>query len=302
MKKYVYLGPEGTFTEQALLSLTEASEVKRTPLASVTLALDAVIVGDADAAMVPIENSVEGGVNATLDAIAAVDGLRILREVLVQVRFSLVTAKDIKLEDVKTIATHGHAWAQCRAWVETSGLKVDYLPAASTAAAAASLTKDSEIDAAICSPQFAKDLGLKELATDIGEHQHAITRFVLIGKSDIASEITGHDKTTIVVPLPTDHPGALMELLTIFASRGINLTRLESRPQGDKLGRYSFSIDAEGHYKQARMADALQAAYRLSQETKFIGSYPRASKDEVKTANHHLDVAYTKANQWYEQL
>lgn len=253
--------------------------------------------------MVPIENSVEGGVTATLDAIAVGEPLRIVREVLVPITFVAAGRKGATLAGVRAISTHGHAWAQCRQWVEATIPTADYLPAPSTAAAAHGLLADgSAYDAAICSPLIAERLGLQVLEADIGDVGDAVTRFILVTGHHKLPAPTGADKTTVVIPLPEDHPGALMEILDQFAARGVNLSRIESRPTGLFLGDYFFSIDADGHVSDARVADALKGLHRISPNLRFLGSYPRADKREHRVARHTTDQAFAAADDWMGRL
>ena len=297
---FAFLGPEGTFTEAALMQVPGAADARRVPASSVNAALDAVRDGSADAAMVPIENSVEGGVTATLDAIAGGDELRIVREVLVPISFVLVARPGLELRDVRRVSTHGHAWAQCRKWVAANIPAAEYGPGSSTAAAAMGLlASDCHYDAAICAPLVAEaQPGLSVLAENIGDNPGAVTRFVLVSRPGTLPARTGADKTTLVVPLPEDRPGALMEILDQFASRGVNLSRIESRPTGQYLGHYFFSIDADGHAGDARVADALAGLHRISPATRFLGSYPRADRQQADVAAHTSDAAFDAARTW----
>lgn len=300
---YTYLGPEGTFTEAALLQVPGAEAAERIPASSVNAALEMVRSGRADAAVVPIENSVEGGVSATLDAISAGDPLRIRHEILVPITFVLAVRAGLGLADIATVSTHSHAWAQCRDWAEKNIPQAEYLPASSTAAAATGLeSADTAYDAAICSPLAAERLGLNVLCTDIGDVADAVTRFVLLSRPGPLPEPTGADKTTLVVPLPEDHPGALMEILDQFSARGVNLSRIESRPTGLFLGDYFFSIDADGHITDARMADALKGLHRISPNLRFLGSYPRADRREPEIPKHTSDEAFRSADLWLQGL
>ncbi|KNC18712.1 prephenate dehydratase [Arthrobacter sp. RIT-PI-e] len=300
---YTYLGPEGTFTEAALLQVPGAEGARRVPASSVRTALDAVRRGDVDAAMVPIENSVEGGVSATLDAIAVGEPLRIQREELVPITFVLAARDGMTLGAVRRISTHGHAWAQCRNWVDGAVRDVEYVPASSTAAAAVGLLEDdAAFDAAICSPLVAGRLGLTVLAADIGDVTDAVTRFVLVGRPTAVPPRTGADKTTLVIPLPEDHPGALMQILDQFAARGVNLSRIESRPTGAFLGDYFFSVDADGHIEDARVADALKGLHRISPGLRFLGSYPRADRRAPAIERHTSDEAFGAADTWLQGL
>jgi prephenate dehydratase len=301
---YTFLGPEGTFTEAALMQVPDAADAIRIPSSNVNTALDKVRDGSADAAMVPIENSVEGGVTATLDAIAAGPELRILREALVPISFVLVARPGIRIADIRRISTHGHAWAQCRLWVDAHIPGVEYIPGSSTAAAAMGLLEDgAHYDAAICAPIVAAEQsGLAVLAENIGDNPGAVTRFVLVGRPGALPERTGSDKTTVVVPLPKDRPGALMEILDQFATRGVNLSRIESRPTGQYLGHYFFSIDADGHVADARVADALAGLHRISPATRFLGSYGRADGHRTNVAPHTSDQAFRSAHAWVKDI
>jgi prephenate dehydratase len=303
-RTYAFLGPEGTFTEAALLQVPDALEAVRLPASNVNAALEKVRDGSADAAMVPIENSVEGGVTATLDAIAIGQELRIIREVLVPISFVLVARPGVRLEDVRRVSTHGHAWAQCRLWMDGNMPAAEYVPGSSTAASALGLLAgDCHYDAAICAPLVAKEhAGLSVLAEDIGDNPGAVTRFILVGRPGALPARTGADKTTVVVPLPEDRPGALMEILDQFASRGVNLSRIESRPTGQYLGHYFFSIDADGHAGEARVADALAGLHRISPGTRFLGSYARADKQETQVPAHTSDAAFSAARSWVQSI
>jgi len=301
---YTFLGPEGTFTEAALMQVPGAADARRVPASNVNTALDQVRDGTADAAMVPIENSVEGGVTATLDAIATGPELRILREALVPISFVLVAPPGVRVEDIRRISTHGHAWAQCRLWMEKNIPDAEYIPGSSTAAAAVGLLAgDAPYDAAICAPLVAAEQpGLAVLAANIGDNPGAVTRFVLVGRPGALPERTGSDKTTVVVPLPQDRPGALMEILDQFATRGVNLSRIESRPTGQYLGHYFFSIDADGHAEDARVADALAGLHRISPATRFLGSYGRADNLPAEVAPHTSDQAFRAAHAWVKDI
>jgi prephenate dehydratase len=301
---YAFLGPEGTFTEAALLQVPDALQATRIPASNVNAALDLVRGGSVDAAMVPIENSVEGGVTATLDAIATGQELRIIREVLVPISFVLVARPGVRLQDIRRVSTHGHAWAQCRLWMDAHLPEAEYVPGSSTAAAALGLLgEEPYYDAAVCAPLVAREQpGLTALAEDIGDNPGAVTRFILVSRPGVLPERTGADKTTVVVPLPEDRPGALMEILDQFASRGVNLSRIESRPTGQYLGHYFFSIDADGHLGDARVADALAGLHRISPATRFLGSYPRADHQAAVVEPHTSDGAFAAARAWVEGL
>ncbi|WP_336714581.1 prephenate dehydratase [Arthrobacter sp. USHLN218] len=300
---YTYLGPEGTFTEAALLQVAGAEDAERLPAGSVDSALELVRTGRATAAMVPIENSVEGGVSATLDAIATGGQLMILGEQLVPIRFVIGARPGLGLSDIRRVSTHSHAWAQCRQWSSINIPDAEYVPASSTAAAAVGLLDaDCPYDAAICAPLVAQQRGLNVLAEGIGDVEDAVTRFILVGLPGALPAPTGSDKTTLVVPLPEDHPGALMGILEQFASRGVNLSRIESRPTGQFLGDYFFSIDIDGHLAEERVADAVRGLHRISPGLRFLGSFPRADRRGSAVPAHHEDKAFREAHEWVARL
>src|SRR6476620_4715056 len=301
---YTFLGHEGTFTEAALMQVPGAAEAVRIPSSNVITALDKVRDGTAAAAMVPIENSVEGGVTATLDAIATGQELRIIREALVPISFVLVARPGTDISQIRRVSTHGHAWAQCRLWVDGHIPGAAYVPGSSTAAAAMGLLEDdAHYDAAICAPIVAAEQpGLAVLAENIGDNPGAVTRFVLVGRPGVLPERTGADKTTVVVPLPEDRPGALMEILDQFATRGVNLSRIEARPTGQYLGHYFFSIDADSHVGEARVADALAGLHRISPATRFLGSYGRADAQRPVVPPHTSDEAFRAAHAWVGEI
>lgn len=304
--RYAYLGPEGTFTETAVRQLTATTAAELLPCPSVDHALAAVRAGEVTAAMVPIENSVEGGVSATLDALASGEPLVVVREVVVPVAFVLAAPAGTALGDVRRISTHPHAHAQCRGWLATQLPDAVYVPGLSTAAAAAGLASPAPgaagYDAALCAPIAAERYGLQVLAADVADNPAAVTRFVLVAAPAPPPAPTGADKTSIVAFQPDDHPGGLLELLEQFAVRGINLVRIESRPTGDALGRYCFAIDAEGHVAEARMTEALVGLHRVCSQVRFLGSYPSASNLPVAVRAGTTEDAFARAHAWVDGL
>jgi prephenate dehydratase len=297
--RYVYLGPEGTFTEAALRQVPGTDAARCDPVGSVITALAQVRDGSADFAVVPIENSVEGGVSATLDDIASGDALQIRREILVPISFVLVGRRDMELSAIRSVATHSHGWAQVRNWAAAHIPQAEFIPASSTAAGARGLLDDeTSYDAAVCAPLVAAQTGLPVLASAIEDTAGAVTRFVLVSRPGPLPAPTGSDKTTVVVPLPDDHPGALMDILEQFAARGINLSRIESRPTGAGLGSYFFSIDLEGHLAEERVSAALAALYRIIPQIRFLGSYPRADHRRYTVRDDVTDEAYRTGQAW----
>jgi prephenate dehydratase len=272
--RYVYLGPEGTFTEQALRTIPAADHGIRTPARSVPEALEAVRAGDADAALVPLENSVGGAVAVTLDELSVGSPLVITREVVLPVEFQLAAAGLIPLARIRTVAAHPQAAAQCRNWLLAhmpDATVVDVLSNATAAIAAAS----GEYDAAICAPIGVPRNGLTVLADKIADRADAVTRFVLVSRPASPAEPTGDDVTSLAVSIRHDQVGALLAVLTEFAVRGINLSRIESRPTGEQLGTYVFFLDCTGHVAEPRLGEALQGLRRICAEVRFLGSYPR---------------------------
>jgi prephenate dehydratase len=302
-KTYSYLGPVGTFTELALAQVPEAKGAKWHPVANVQEAIDNVLSGHSARAVIPIENSIEGGVSATLDALAASEGIRIFGEYLVPVTFNLVARAGVSIKDVLTVATHPVAYAQTHKWLAANLTGHSYLPATSTAAAAAGLLHaDSIANAAVAASTITNHYDLKVLAKNIGEYKNAQTRFIQIGLDGKAPAATGRDKTSVIIEMPNDRPGALLELLEQFAVRGVNLSRIESRPIGDKLGRYRFNVDAQGHIEDAAIAEALKGLHRFSPRVQYLGSYPRADKEKSVHEGNNSDVQFGDAETWFKSL
>ncbi|MDQ3592254.1 MAG: prephenate dehydratase, partial [Actinomycetota bacterium] len=273
------------------------------PYIGVAAALEAVRVGDADGAVVPLENSVEGSVSVTLDELATGEPLVITREVTVPVELALLSRPGRDLYAVRTVATHPHAAAQCRSWLARHLPDVEVVPLGSTAQAAQMVGgPDAIYDAAIAAPIAAEHYRLSVLASCIGDNPDAITRFVLVSRPGALPPRTGADKTTLVAFIRDDHPGALLEVLDQFALRGVNLTRIESRPTGSALGRYCFSIDCEGHIAEARVGEALMGLRRVCADIRFLGSYPRLDEVETSVRTGTGDADYADATSWLARL
>ncbi|AZK95144.1 MULTISPECIES: prephenate dehydratase [Streptomyces] len=298
--RYTYLGPEGTFTEAALRTLPEAATRELVPMVSVPAALDAVRNGDAAAALVPIENSVEGGVTATLDELASGEPLMIYREVVLPIAFALLVRPGTKLSAIKTVTGHPVAQPQVRKWLRAHLPDALWESAASNADGAR-LVQEGRYDAAFAGEFAAATYGLEALVTDIHDAQNAETRFVLVGRPARPAAPTGADKTSVVIWQREDHPGGLLELLQEFAVRGVNLMLLQSRPTGEGIGNYCFAIDAEGHISDRRVGEALMGLKRICPEVRFLGSYPRAGVEAgdvggVRTGTSDAD--FTAASDW----
>jgi prephenate dehydratase len=304
LHRFGYLGPRGTFTQMALDAWDAAEGREHVPFGSVDAALAALRAGDIDAAMVPIENSVEGGVSATLDALATGDPLVVIGEVLVPITFVLCARPGTALGDVKAVGTHSHAWAQVRSWMGAHLPDAAYVPTLSTAASATALGAPGEVmfDAGVCAPVAASNEGLEVLAEDIGDNKAAVTRFVLVSRPGTLPAPTGADKTTVVLFQKEDHAGGLLELLEQFAVRGVNMTRLESRPTGEAMGSYCFSIDVEGHVLDERVGETLMGLRRVCAEVRFLGSYPRADGGLPGTRPGTTDEDFRAARAWLRDL
>ncbi|MFJ7630267.1 prephenate dehydratase [Streptomyces sp. NPDC097595] len=298
--RYAYLGPEGTFTEVALRTLPEAATRELVPMVSVPAALDAVRNGTAAAALVPIENSVEGGITTTLDQLTSGEPLMIYREVLLSITFALLVRPGTKLSDIKTVTAHPAAQPQVRNWMAAHLPQAVWESAASNADGAR-LVQEGRYDAAFAGEFAAERYGLEPLVTEIHDAENAQTRFVLVGRPARPSAPTGADKTSVVIWLGDDHPGALLELLQEFAVRGVNLMLIQSRPTGAGIGNYCFAVDAEGHISDRRVGEALMGLKRICPNVRFLGSYPRAgvAPEEVRPLRAGTsDAEFTEASDW----
>ncbi|NCA18922.1 MAG: prephenate dehydratase [Actinobacteria bacterium] len=296
MSRYTYLGPAGTFTEAALTPLLRSGD-SALPAANVTAALEAVRNGGSDYALVPIENSVEGVVARTLDELAVGEPLMIIGEQVLQVSFALMVKPGTTLRDIKRVATHPHAEAQCREFIAKNLPHAEVVMTNSTAAGAESVAK-GDADGAIAAEVAATHYGLEVIERNIGDRNGAVTRFVLISKLGTIPALTGHDRTSLAIFIAADHSGALLEILTEFAVRGVNLTFIQSRPTGSELGQYHFIVDAEGHIEEERVGDTLKALHRICAEVRFLGSYPRADKVAPTSTKGMTDSAFQSADKW----
>ena len=300
MSVYSYLGPAGTFTEAALIPILKPGD-KSVPAVNVTAALDAVRSGTADYAIVPIENSVEGVVARTLDELASGEPLLITGESILSVSFALMVKSGVKISEIKRLATHPHAEAQCREYIAKNIPGAEVIMTASTAAGAEAVAK-GEADGALAAAVAAKNFNLEVIAEDVGDKQAAVTRFVTVSRPGKIAAPTGSDRSSLVVFISADHSGALLEILTEFAVRGVNLTFIQSRPNGVELGQYHFIIDAEGHIEDARVGDALKALYRICADVRFLGSYARADKALPTLNKATEDKAFDTAEAWLKRI
>jgi len=299
---FAYLGPKGTFTEAAFLQMPIAQGADLIPAESVREALNMVRIGTVFGALVPIENSVEGSVSTTLDELGHGESLEIIDEIAIPVEFALLAKPGVKISEIKRIATHPHAHAQCVDWLHKNTPGVHVLPAMSTAAAAEELASGANYDAAICSVAAAKHYGLEILAQGISDSDSAWTRFVLVSKPGHAQSSTGNDKTTLSLFMHRNQPGALLNILTEFAVRGVDLSRLESRPTKQQLGDYFFSLDCVGHIDDENLGDALIELRKICADVKFLGSYPRHDNASANGTLAEIKKSTVDPQTWLENL
>lgn len=262
-------------------------------------ALDAVRAGDADAALVPIENSIEGSVPVTLDALVSGDPLVITAEVVLPVDFVLAGVEGASVE---TIASHPHALAQVRGFLRTKYPTAATVEVLSTAAAAVAVA-EGRADACVCAPLAAEHNGLTVLESGIADNPGAQTRFALVSRPMPPGPQSGNDVTSLVVYIAHDKVGALLTVLTELSVRGVNLTRIESRPTGERLGRYAFYLDCTGHIADERVGEALMGLRRVCADVRFLGSYPRDGGDAPIPPPAGLDDRdFTDAAAWLNRL
>ncbi|MGV1037358.1 MAG: prephenate dehydratase [Candidatus Nanopelagicales bacterium] len=300
-----YLGPRGTFTEAALRAMPSARDAVAEPFPSVEAVLEAVRSGQISAGVVPIENSLEGPVTTTLDSLARADApLAIVEEWALPVRFALLVRLGVTLADIKQVASIPIAAAQCRQWLAAHLPEAHVLAALSTASAAQRLAQEDPppYDAAISPIIAAEHYGLEVLEESVGDNPDASTRFVLVRRPGQPAAPTGADKTTLVLFMREDHPGALLEILTEFAVRGVNLTRIESRPTRRQLGDYYFSVDCEGHVADARVGEALKGLQRVCADIRFLGSYPRHDGKAAHMRIGTTDADFAAASRWLAKI
>jgi len=297
-----FFGPFGTFTEQALLTQDDLAAGELVPFRTVPDVLDAVEAGDVDLGFVPIENSIEGTVNFTQDALAFDHHLLIQREVVLDIEHCLLAAPGTTLADVKIVLSIPVATAQCHQFLRRELPDADLHAANSTAEAARMLGETPTPGTAAIAPRVAAALyGLEVIAGNIADNDANQTRFVLVGKNAVPAP-TGHDRTALVVYQRADEPGSLISILQEFAARRINLSNLISRPtkQGS-LGDYCFIVYAEGHVADELLADAMRSLHAKQGGVKFLGSYPAAG-EHAHTAREHADSRWRKADDWVNGL
>lgn len=290
-----FLGPAGTFTEAAMQHFAaDFDSPEGLPVSSPAEALAAVRSGAADYACVAIENSVDGPVTATFDALADGSRVQIYREVDLPVSFSILVRPGSSSRT--TFSTHPVAYQQVRGWLEQNLPDVEYVPAASNGAAAQAVAR-GEVDVAAAPARAAEVFGLDSIAENVADVAGATTRFVLVGPAGKPTERTGNDRTSVIFTLPNE-PGSLVGALQEFAHRGVDLSRIESRPLRTVFGNYRFHADLIGHIEDLPVAEALRALWLRAENVVFVGSWPSA----VKLGEAPRDLARLKeADDWVAQ-
>ena len=297
-----YFGPSGTFTQQALRTLTDLGGAEHLPYRTVPDVLDAVERGEVDLGFVPIENSIEGMVNFTQDALAFDHDLIITRETVLDIEHCLLAAPGTDLADVSTVVSIPVATAQCHRYLREYLPDADIRAANSTADAARVVAESDERGLAALAPRVAAEVyGLAVVAGDIADHRDNQTRFVLVARDGVPRP-TGHDKTALVVYQRADEPGSLISILQEFAARRINLSNLFSRPtKAGGLGDYCFILYADGHIQDELIADAVRSLHAKHGGVKFFGSFPGAG-DHAESAREHADSRWREADDWVRSL
>jgi len=300
-----FLGPEGTFTEEALLSESDYAAAEIVPFASLVDVLEATRDGAVDLGFVPLENAIEGTVRDIVDSLIFEFDLRIQREVILDIHLHLMARAGTRLEDIEQVISIPMASAQCRRFLSERLGRAEILASNSTADAARQLGEaDPAISgrptAAIAPRLAAKLYGLDILAEDVEDHPDNQTRFVAVAPTGIPAP-TGHDRTSIACFQRSDHPGSLYSILGQFAARSINLTKLESRPTKKALGDYCFIIDFEGHVADAVVSDCLRDLHAELAGVKFLGSYPAAGP-RGPALRLEAEQSQKEAAKWIEEL
>ncbi len=294
-----FLGPEGTFTSEA--ARLAAPDAVREPLATIDDVVVAVREGAVALGVVPIENSIEGSVDITLDALAfGPPGAVVRAEIALPISMNLLAPAGTGLTDVKEVRSQPHALAQCRGWLAANLAGAAVEASTSTAEAAREAAEAGGGVAALGTRLAAERFGLAILAADIQDYPGNTTRFVVLGRR--LRRPTGTDKTSLVVFFGEDRPGLLMRVLDEFALRSINLTKIESRPTKQALGEYCIFIDCAGHVTEARVSEALRSVHRHVAGLRVLGSYPRADAQASIPAAADSEEAYASAARWYSGL
>ena len=297
-----FFGPFGTFTQQALLSQSDLAEAEHLAYRTVPDVLDAVERGEVDVGVVPIENSIDGMVNFTQDALAFDHELLIQREIVIDIEHCLLAKPGVELADVIEIFSIPVATAQCHHYLREQLPDAEIRAAYSTADAARLVSESDASNVAALGPRVAADVyGLDVLAADIADHDGNQTRFVVVATEGVPAP-TGNDKTALVIYQRADEPGSLVSILQEFTARRINLSNLTSRPtKAGGLGDYCFIVYAEAHVADELLADTMRALHAKQGGVKFLGSYP-AADDKADATREHADGRWREADDWVRDI
>jgi prephenate dehydratase len=274
--RIAYLGPRGTFSEDALRAAVGNREVEAVPAATVPEAIIAVREGNVDRALVPFENSIEGAVTATLDTLAFdADGVTLVGEFDLPIRHCLITREEVPLDRIEVVLSHPQASAQCARFVRENLPQAEVRAAPSTAEAVRTVVESDQPWAALGAESAAQLYGAAVLREGVEDVADNITRFVWIGPEGTTASGSGPWRTSIVFSeLGEDHPGALVDALQVFSERRVNLTRIESRPLRRGLGRYQFFLDTEGAADREPLSEAIEALRSKAENVRVLGSWP----------------------------
>jgi prephenate dehydratase len=290
-----YLGPEGSFSHEAVNTLAHVDPIAYPSLEDL---LAAVADARLDQGLVPLENALEGTVSATIDGLVFAHDLVILQEIVLPIHLQLLARPGVSLEAITTVLSYVHALAQVRDFVHQHAFET--VQSTSTSQAASDVALSPEPWGAVGSALAGQLFGLDVVAANIEDHPDNATRFVLVGRDTVAAP-TGHDRTTIVCFQDADRPGTLYAILGRFAARDINLTKLESRPTKRGLGDYCFVIEFEGHVADDVVADCLADLQAHLARVKFLGSYPVTGEG---ASDKRVEVAAARraATQWIDTI
>ncbi len=299
MNKIGYLGPEGSFSYEAIQRINSSGTLKIVAFESITEVIQNTESESVQFGLAPIENSIEGGVPETLDQLLFHSDLMIQKDFVLDIHEHLQALPEAKLGDIKEILSYPHAAAQCRSWLAKNlpRVKITATNSTSEASKIVAEAKDKQL-AAIGPESAAKVYGLSILRPKIEDHHDNQTKFVILAKNKIPN-LTGSDRTTIACFQHSDRPGSLHSIVGKFSARGINLTKLESRPTKKRLGQYCFIIEFEGHVKDPVVADCLMDLHTELAKVKFLGSYPTQGSESIAKAN---SLAWENATDWLNSL
>lgn len=274
-QKIGYLGPKGTFSYEAALSysknLKDAELVPYATLHDILFAVDREELGKG---IVPVENSIEGTIGVVQDMLVKEVDLKICGELLLQVRESLMCKERLPLNEISEVFSHPQPLEQCRGWLRKNVPQAKLTPSSSTAEAASIISQSDDQNCCSIGPAGLSEIyGLTLIEKDITDYHDNTTRFIILSKAD--NKPSGNDKTSMVFSIMADKPGGLYSILGEFSSRGINLTKIESRPSKKALGDYYFFVDMEGHRTDKDVAEALSNIVNKVAFIKILGSYPK---------------------------